>query len=93
MAELKVAQAIEEEKKKREEREATAEDTETEVETVVESALDVKKGGRSREVEVLVQRGDVRDRAPLVVPPISKSETSTEDEWEKVSENEKEKDK
>jgi len=106
VAELKAAQAIEEEKKKkREEREVTAEDTETEAETVVESVPEFKErgssrevpsfkeGGSSREVEVLERRGDVRDRAPVVAPPVSKSETSTEDEWEKVSENENEKDK
>ncbi|KAH6675519.1 ER protein Pkr1-domain-containing protein [Halenospora varia] len=105
VVELRIAEAAEAEKKKREERERdrVEEDSETEAETVV----GVKVGGRkgvgksvsaSKEVEVLEKKGELIDRGNLAVGAGasqssggSKSEHSTEDEWERVSENEKDK--
>lgn len=83
MWELKVAQALEEEKKRR--MEEDAEDSETEAETVIDTG---DPGSGSKEVEVVEKKGELKDRGPG-----SKSETeaSTEDEWERVSENEKDK--
>ena len=54
---------------------------ETEVETVVAGPIG------SKEVEILEVKGELKDRG------VPHSEISTEDEWEKVSENENEKDK
>ncbi|KAL7629275.1 SMK killer toxin resistance protein [Parahypoxylon ruwenzoriense] len=91
-AELKVAQAKEAREKARSEQRATApatdDSSETEVETIVTQG---KPASGSREVEVAEQAGDLKLR-----PERSsgmKSSASTEDEWEKVSENENEKDK
>lgn len=82
VAELKLAQAVEEEQKQRlQEQEG---DSETEAETIIDTG-DTVPG--SEEVELLEPRGELKDRGG------SKSEISTEDEWEKVSENENEKDK
>ncbi|PSS23030.1 hypothetical protein M430DRAFT_97193 [Amorphotheca resinae ATCC 22711] len=84
--ELNIAKAEEEKKKKRLEETAAGDDTETEAETVIETG----KGGAgfgSKEVEVVAQTGQLKDRADSG----SKSEISTEDEWERVSENEKDK--
>lgn len=59
----------------------------TDAETVVEG---VGKGGSGREVEGLAEvKG--RSRRDDAVGGSGKSEISTEDEWEKVSENEKDK--
>jgi hypothetical protein len=83
--ELNIARA-EEEKKKRLEETAAGDDTETEAGTVI----DAGKGGAgsgSKEVEVVARTGQLKDRADSG----SKSEISTEDEWERVSENEKDK--
>jgi hypothetical protein len=82
VTELKAAQALEDEKKRRAKEEA--EDSETEAETVIDTG-DVGSG--SKEVEVLEKTGELKERFG------SKSETenSTEDEWERVSENEKDK--
>ena len=82
MSELKAAQALEDEKKKREEE--LADDSETEAETVIDTG---EKG--SNEVEVLQQTGELRDRGGE--GSRSEAEISTEDEWERVSENEKDK--
>jgi hypothetical protein len=82
VAELKLAQAVEEEQKRRlQEQEG---DSDTEAETVIDTG-DTVPG--SKEVELLEPRGELKDRGG------AKSEISTEDEWEKVSENENEKDK
>lgn len=80
MAELKLAQAVEEEKKRR--LQEQDDDSETEAETVIDTG---DTGSGSKEVELLGPSGELRDRGGL------KSEISTEDEWEKVSENEKDK--
>ena len=85
MVELKAAQALEEEKKRR--MEEMAEDSETEAETVIESG-DRESG--SKEVEVLEQMGELKNRGG-VEGSKSEAEASTEDEWERVSENEKDK--
>ncbi len=61
---------------------AQGEDTETEAETVIEAT---DKSG-SKEVEVVPQKAELVDRLSG-----TKSEISTEDEWERVSENEKDK--
>ena len=86
MAELRTAQAIEDEKKKQDEAAAAAggDDTETEGETVIETGA---KSG-SKEVEIGEKRGELIDRKGRSG---SRSEISTEDEWERVSENEKDK--
>ncbi|KAI1397405.1 Pkr1-domain-containing protein [Hypoxylon fuscum] len=92
-AELKIAQAKEAREKARSEQRAVAknsDDSETEVESIQVVAKGKPTPG-SREVEIVEQVGDLKLRAE----PSSgtKSSVSTEDEWEKVSENEKEKDK
>lgn len=84
MAELKLAQAAEESKKQRDLQERE-DDSETEAETVIDTGDAGSGVGGSKEVEVLERRGDLKDRGG------SKSEISTEDEWERVSENEKDK--
>lgn len=81
-AEIKAGQLAEEEKQRQVDAE-NGEDTETEAETVIEP---MEKSG-SKEVEVHPVQGELIDRGG------SKSEISTEDEWERVSENENEKDK
>ncbi|KAI0396099.1 ER protein Pkr1-domain-containing protein [Xylariaceae sp. FL0594] len=62
------------------------EDSETEVETIIPRG---KPKTGSNEVEVVEQAGDLKLRAQPLAD--AKSSPSTEDEWEKVSENEKEK--
>jgi hypothetical protein len=84
VAELRAVQALEDEKKRRLDEAGPAEDSETEAETVIDTG-DTRSG--SKEVEVVERRGDLKDRGRSV----SKSEISTEDEWERVSENEKDK--
>ncbi|KAI1083179.1 Pkr1-domain-containing protein [Whalleya microplaca] len=90
-AELRVAQAKEARDKARAERATrqATDDSETEVETIVTAGKPVTG---SKEVEVMEQAGDLKLRAELSSSG-TKSSASTEDEWEKVSENEKEKDK
>ncbi|TVY30482.1 V-type ATPase assembly factor [Lachnellula hyalina] len=83
--ELRAAEEAEAEKKRRLAETGLGSDSETEAETVIETG-DVGVG--SKEVEVLEARGELKDRASLGG---SKSELSTEDEWERVSENEKDK--
>ncbi|KAE8447574.1 hypothetical protein EG329_010545 [Mollisiaceae sp. DMI_Dod_QoI] len=85
VAELKTAQALEDDKKRRMEETATGDDTETEAETVIDTG-DTRV--YSKEVQSLERRGELKDRGH---PGGSKSEISTEDEWERVSENEKDK--
>lgn len=85
VSELKAAQAVEDEKKRRLEESGPGEETETEAETVVDTG-DPMLG--SKEIEVVGQTGELKDRARSGG---NKSEISTEDEWERVSENEKDK--
>jgi len=69
-------------------------DTETEVETVGRAKTKRPPGLGSSEVEAVENPGDLKHRSMGGVdpsPPGSKSGVSTEDEWEKVSENEHEK--
>ncbi|KAI1143498.1 Pkr1-domain-containing protein [Hypoxylon sp. FL0543] len=94
-AELKVAQAKEAREKARSERAAaqSSGDSETEVETTPALIAKGKPTPGSREVEVTEQTGDLKLRAEPTSSSGTKSSVSTEDEWEKVSENENEKDK
>ncbi|CAJ2502007.1 Uu.00g048600.m01.CDS01 [Anthostomella pinea] len=88
-AELKAAQDNEARDKARAEQRASrqvTEDSETEVETIIAKG---KPTTGSREVEVMEQTGDLKLRAESSSG--TKSSVSTEDEWEKVSESEKEK--
>jgi len=85
VTELKAAQAVEDEKKRRLEETELGDDTETEAETVIDTR---DSGSGSKEVEVAERRGELKDRGSSGA---SKSEISTEDEWERVSENEKDK--
>lgn len=89
-AELKAAQEKEEKDKAMAARRASrqSDDSETEVETLLLGGQ-VKAG--SREIESAGSAGDVNLRVQSL--PGTKSAVSTEDEWEKVSENETEKDK
>jgi hypothetical protein len=80
VSELKSFQALEEEKKRRQQEQE--DDSETEAETVIDTG---DTGFGSKEVEVVEQKGEMKDRGG------TKSEISTEDEWEKVSESEKDK--
>jgi hypothetical protein len=83
--ELKAAQAVEDEKKRRLEEAAAGEDTETEAEAVIDTG-DSASG--SKEIEAVERKGELKDRGSSGG---SKSEISTEDEWERISENEKDK--
>jgi hypothetical protein len=85
VVELRIAEAAEAEKKKRRDDLGSGDDSETEAETVIETA-DTKSG--SKEVEVVEPVGDLK---PRFASHGSRSELSTEDEWERVSENEKDK--
>jgi hypothetical protein len=80
--EIKIQRALEE--KKLLEDTAAGDDTETEAETVIDAG-EVVSG--SKEVEVPNRKGELKNRGGSG----SKSEASTEDEWERVSENEKDK--
>lgn len=90
-AELKVAQEKEDKDKARSQQRASqhvTEDSDTEVESVVSKGRP-KLG--SKEVEAIEP---VEGLKPRGTPSLgTKSSVSTEDEWEKVSENENEKDK
>jgi hypothetical protein len=87
VAELNAAQAVEDEKRRLLDETGPGEDTETEAETVIDTG-DVGSGPGSKEVEVMARTGELKDRGKSGG---SKSEISTEDEWERVSENEKDK--
>ncbi|TVY83434.1 V-type ATPase assembly factor PKR1 [Lachnellula suecica] len=82
-AEIKAAEAAEADKKRRQEEAGS--DSETEAETVIDTGDSVVG---SKEVEILEPKGELKDRGNLGG---SRSELSTEDEWERVSENEKDK--
>ena len=88
VAELRASEAAEAEKKRRLGDTAQGDDTETEAETIIDSGIE-GPGSGSKEVEILEKSGQLRDRRTS--EPGNKSEISTEDEWEKVSENEKDK--
>jgi hypothetical protein len=83
VAELNASQELEDAKKKAVEDRHSGDETDTEAETVIGTGT-----SGSKEVEVLETRGELKARGS---PYGSKSEHSTEDEWEKVSENEKDK--
>ncbi|KAI1749389.1 ER protein Pkr1-domain-containing protein [Xylaria castorea] len=87
--ELNAAKAREEADRARSEQNPArgTDDSETEVETII-SKNNTKTG--STEVEPVEQAGDLKLRAPESSFE-AKSTASTEDEWEKVSENEKDK--
>ncbi|KAK8049470.1 hypothetical protein PG994_011200 [Apiospora phragmitis] len=93
--ELKKEQAREAEAKAKADtiaRQTADESDETEVETVGTPVRPlVPKLSASEEVEVVEQAGELKLRPEP--SPGSRSGVSTEDEWEKVSENETEKDK
>lgn len=103
--ELKVHQAEEARKKKEKEdrekeretrksRGPSAEDSETEVEPITRvKTRKTEAEGSSAAVEALEPHGDLTARglAPQPSPGGSKSSVSTEDEWERVSESEKDK--
>lgn len=75
---------MEAEQKRKAEEERREEDSDTEAETVMDS------GPGSKEVEILEQSGELKEREAGSLSG-SRSEHSTEDEWERVSENEKDK--
>ncbi|KAJ8059377.1 hypothetical protein OCU04_012328 [Sclerotinia nivalis] len=76
----------EEEARKKTEVGAGGDGSDTDVETVV----DEEGPPGSKEIEVLEVKGDLKSRSRSIGGG-NKSEPSTEDEWEKVSENEKDK--
>jgi Na+-transporting methylmalonyl-CoA/oxaloacetate decarboxylase gamma subunit len=80
--ELNAARALEEEQKKQ--AEEAGDDTETEAETVIATG---SSSSGSKVAEVAQSRAGLKDPGEWG----SKSETSTEDEWERVSEHEKDK--
>jgi len=85
VAELTAAQAAEDTKKSAGIGDLRpGDDSDTEAETVIETT----GVSGSKEVEVVDNPGELKPRGS---PFGSKSEISTEDEWEKVSENEKDK--
>ncbi|EGZ76511.1 Pkr1-domain-containing protein [Neurospora tetrasperma FGSC 2509] len=101
-AELKVHQIQEEEKARRAKEAAptpvTSEDSETEVEAATSTASLTRQGSIaeavSHEVEPIQQIGELKHRVVEETPSLgTRSGVSTEDEWEKISENENEKDK
>lgn len=85
VSELKAAQRREDDKKRSLEETGQGEGSDTDAETVIDTG---NTGSGSKEVEVVEQSGELKDRGNLRA---SRSETSTEDEWERVSENEKDK--
>ncbi|KAM0260486.1 hypothetical protein ACHAQJ_002719 [Trichoderma viride] len=98
--ELRIAQALEEDKKKKQEGKSVpaaagevsgSSDTEVEGRVARRTSGRNKKsgGGVAADVEPVEKKGEVKQRAVLE----TQSSASTEDEWERVSENEREKDK
>lgn len=85
VSELRAAQAAEDEKKRAFDEAKQTDDTDTDADTVIGTG-NIYSG--SKEVEILEENGELKDRGSTKG---SKSETSTEDEWERVSENEKDK--
>ena len=99
-AELAIHQREEEAKKKQQEQQQprqragdTGDDSETEVETAVPEKQPVREDAAEAGVEAVEQQGEVKHRIAAPVVAGTQSSVSTEDEWEKVSENENDKDK
>ncbi|KFH45009.1 V-type ATPase assembly factor-like protein [Hapsidospora chrysogenum ATCC 11550] len=99
-AELRIAQ--EEEKRKQQEEEGQSErqddssDTEVEGAKIVGGKVGRAKASASAEVEAQGETGELKKRGNRPTPSgagTQSSPASTEDEWEKVSESEKEKDR
>lgn len=89
MSELNASQALEDARKKAAEERHSGDDSDTEAETIIGA-----KASGSKEIEVLPENlGELKTRGAGGSPYGSKSEHSTEDEWEKVSEDENEKNK
>ncbi|KAJ1331208.1 ER protein Pkr1 [Microdochium nivale] len=90
--ELMAAQLKEEQEKALAEREArrATDDSDTEVEELAQT-VKTKKSSGSNEVEVTKRAGELKHRGDPGAG--TRSGVSTEDEWEKVSENETEKDR
>lgn len=87
MVELKAVQAVEEAKKKEQIDRREGNESDTEAETIIDPG-----GAGSKEVEVQEPVGELRMRGSQSENRSDLStEVSTEDEWEKVSENEKDK--
>ncbi|KAL7945902.1 Pkr1 domain-containing protein [Trichoderma barbatum] len=93
--ELRIAQALEEEEKKKKARAPApvtggevsgSSDTEVEGRVTRRSARNKKSAAAAADVEPVEKKGDVRQRSLAE----SVSSVSTEDEWERVSENERE---
>lgn len=85
VSELRAAQAAEDVKKRNLDDAKHTEDTDTDTETVIDAG---NTGSGSKEIEIIEKAGELKDRGSTKG---SRSETSTEDEWERVSENEKDK--
>lgn len=98
--ELAAHQREEEAKKKQQEQQQarqpageTGDDSETEVETSVPEKQPARVDAAEAGVEAVEQQGEVKHRAAAPAAAGTQSSVSTEDEWEKVSENENDKDK
>jgi hypothetical protein len=94
VTELKIYEAVAKEKELRENglaRNARGGVESSESDTDAQTVVDEVKGSGSNEVEMLPRGKGLMDRAKGDSQERSKSEISTEDEWEKVSENEKDK--
>lgn len=87
VAELQTAQVAEDAKKSATSDLRPGDGSDTEAETVINPIPETKSSG-SKEVEVVDNPGELKPRGS---PFGSKSELSTEDEWEKVSEDDKDK--
>lgn len=92
-AELAAHQAAEEAKTKLQPAPQPSEDSETEVETTVPAKVPEKEDVAEAGVEAVEVTGEVKHRMAVPVVAAPQSSVSTEDEWEKVSENENDKDK
>lgn len=94
----KLAEAERSKDEKTKKRGEDGSDTEVDERVVSDRAEGLRKGQAVAEVEAEETVGEVRKRAEVknggsVTPVGTQSSVSTEDEWEKVSESEKEKDK
>ncbi|PVH88633.1 Pkr1-domain-containing protein [Cadophora sp. DSE1049] len=85
VGELRAAQAVEDEKNRALDEAKHTDDTDTDADTVIGTG---NTGSGSKEVEIFEETGELKGRGSTKG---NKSETSTEDEWERVSENEKDK--
>ena len=87
VTELQTAQAAEEAKKGASNDLRPGDGSDTEAETIIQPIPETKSSG-SKEIEAVDNPGELKPRGS---PFGSKSELSTEDEWEKVSEDDKDK--